>query len=54
MPELKYGERRAGVCADLCMSIAGLKLPTFLQTIALQRFLSIGIGLRRPESTERL
>ena len=52
MPCSKYEERRAGVCAYLCISIVELKLLTFLQTIALQRFvLSIGIGLRRPERT---
>ena len=52
MPRLKYEERRAGVCACLCISIVHMKLLTFRLTIALQRFvLSIGIGLRRPERT---
>ena len=50
---MKYGERRAGVCAYLCISIVMPKLPTFQETIALQRFvLSIGIGLPiHPERT---
>lgn len=53
MPCPKYEERRAGVCADLCISIVGLKLPTFQVTIALQRFvLSIGIGFHLPERQE--
>ena len=52
MPCSKYEERRAGVCAYLCISIVELKLLTFLQTIALQRFiLPIGIGFHRPERT---
>ena len=38
MPCSKYEERRAGVCAYLCISIVELKLLTFLQTIALQRY----------------
>ena len=38
MPCSKYEERRASVCAYLCISIVELKLLTFLQTIALQRY----------------
>lgn len=45
---MKYGERRADVCACLCISIVMLETLTFHETIALQRFVvSIGIGLRR-------
>lgn len=36
MPLPKYKERRASVCAYLCISIAGRKVLKFRETIALQ------------------
>ena len=52
LPELKYGERRAGVCAYLCIGIVNSKTLTFRETIALQRFvLSIGIGFHTAVAT---
>ena len=56
MPCSKYEERRAGVCAYPCISIVELKLLTFLQTIALQRFVPPGLGCpkeRKHYSTNR-
>ena len=53
MPEQKYRERRASVCAYLCNSIVCLATLTFHLTIALQRHvLCPEIGLRRPEEQE--
>lgn len=50
MPEQKYRERRASVCACLCNSTVRLETLTFLTTIALQRHVLLpGIGLYRPE-----
>lgn len=54
MPEQKYRERRASVCAYLCNSTVCLETLTFHLTIALQRNVLIpGIGLCRPEKQER-
>ena len=53
MPEQKYRERRASVCAYLCNSTVCLETLTFHLTIALQRLVLLpGIGLRRPEEQE--
>ena len=53
MPEQKYRERRASVCAYLCNSIVCLETLTFHLTIALQRHVLLpGIGLNRPEKQE--
>ena len=53
MPEQKYRERRASVCACPCNSIVCLETLTFLTTIALQRYVLLPrIGLSRPEEQE--
>ena len=53
MPEQKYRERRASVCACPCNSIVCLETLTFHLTIALQRHVLLpGIGLNRPEKQE--
>ena len=53
MPEQKYRERRASVCAYLCNSTVCLETLTFHLTIALQRRVLIpGIGLSRPGEQE--
>ena len=53
MPEQKYRERRASVCAYLCNSIVCLETLTFHLTIALQRHVLFPeIGLSRPEEQE--
>ena len=38
MPVTKYEERRAGVCAYLCISIVSQEVLKFRETIALQRY----------------
>ena len=49
MPEQKYRERHASVCACPHNNIVCLETLTFLMTIALQRYvLSLGVGLNRP------
>ena len=53
MPEQKYRERRASVCACLCNSTVCLETLTFLTTIALQRHVLLPeTGLSRPEEQE--
>ena len=53
MPEQKYRERHASVCACLRNSIVCHETLTFLTTIALQRYVLLpGIGLRHPEKRE--
>ena len=53
MPEQKYKERRASVCACPCNSTVCPETLTFLTTIALQRHVLLpGTGLCRPEEQE--
>ena len=53
MPEQKYRERRASVCAYPCNSTVCLETLTFLTTIALQRHVLLSeTGLSRPEEQE--
>ena len=53
MPEQKYRERRASVCASPCNSTVCRETLTFRSTIALQcHVLLPGTGLSRPEEQE--